>query len=885
MALSLKLNEDVLLMMRRTLLDLVRATRATLAGGLSISGFLDMAKTHMRRDTRNPAIKFIGRKNVTTKSPVKDRRSSDMKKQLEHYLQQPRLAPLRLKIGALQVSQRKEEILDHVRDNTYSIVVAATGSGKSTQIPQIILNDAIMNNRGAYCRVVCVQPRRIAATSLARRVASERNEDVGQSVGYHVRFDRVEAAMNGSITYYTTGIILELLQYHFGFLDSVSHIILDEVHERSADLDLIMVLLKTEIDRRLAKGMHAPKLIITSATLDVDRFASYFQNKLPDGTYSPAPHVSIPGRTFEVTRHYLDHLLDSFSRSGKATLSTLRKNFATRQYLLNERQFQSNGDKQLVAPEDNGPENQSLEELPAATINTHVMPIALISAAICHVLNTTAEGAVLVFLPGIADIISVEQYLMANQFGIDFSDTQRFKVFKLHSALPQYHAEPFKATTPGCRRIFLATNIAETSITIPDVKYVIDTGKGRQDNYYVESRSKELGHNWVSQSCVSQRAGRAGRVINGEYFALYSKERYESFALTTPPEITRSDLRELCLRTKRIAPSVGIWDFLRGAIDPPEESRVRDAVESLKYMGALDENEMLTVMGNYLAEMPVSVSLGKLILLGVIFRCLDPLLILASLENDPNLFTMVFEDAERQQRAQYRRESSAISSSDHMGAINIYKTLRSIYYDHGPDQAREFAASRFLNFNRFQGALRVAHDLRRHLVRARLISVDQAENDIEFGGPELNVNSARSSLIKGLLLHVNSLNLAAPLAEKGNFYRTSPTQEAQMAPYSVNYQTTPRTLFVYDWKQPTSPAQRFFALNNTTHVTPLAACLFGGPLQVNAGRVYLNSWLHFTVDLDSPAKRDFAIKLMLELRKVLDMVSVTRLALLGDNIY
>lgn len=862
-------------MMRRTLLDLVQAPRVTLPSGRSISSYLDEAKAFGHRDIRRPALDLRGKK-VTAQRPIKDQRSSEMRKQLEHYLQLPRLAPLRLKIGALQVSQRKKEILDHIRDNTYSIVVAATGSGKSTQIPQIILNDAIMNDRGAYCRVICVQPRRIAATSLARRVASERNEDVGKSVGYHVRFDRVDAAINGSITYYTTGILLELLQYEIGFLDSVSHIVLDEVHERSAQLDLIMLLLKTEIERRLAKGEHAPKLIITSATLDVDRFATYFQNKLPDGTYSPAPHVSIPGHTFQVTRHYLDHLLDSFSRSGQIAFSTLRENVATRQYLEDERQFQLNRDKQLAAPEDHCPEDESPEEPPTDPINAHVMPIALISAAVCHVLNTTKEGAVLVFLPGISDIIGVEQYLLTNQFGVDFSNTRKFQIIKLHSALPQYHAEPFQATTPGCRRIFLSTNIAETSITIPDVKYVIDTGKGRQNNYYVESRSRELGHNWVSQSCVSQRAGRAGRVVNGEYFALYSKERYESFTLTMAPEITRSDLRELCLRTKRIAPRVKIWGFLQGAIDPPDESRVRDAVENLKYMGALDANEKLTVMGGYLAGMPVSVSLGKLILLGIVFRCLDPLLILASLEADPNLFTMVFEDEERQRRAQYRRESSAISSSDHMGAINIYKTLRSIYYDQGPDAARAFATSQFLNFNRFQGALRVARDLRRHLVKAKLILEHQAEDDIQFGGPELNVNSGRSSLIKALLLHVNSLNIATPRAEKGRFYRTSPTQSAQMASYSVNHGTTPRTLFVYDWKQPTSPSQRFFVLNNTTHVTPLAACLFGGPLQVNAGRVHLNSWLHFTIHLDAPEKRDFAIKLMLELRKVLDKVSITR---------
>lgn len=458
------------------------------------------------------------------------------------------------------------------------------------------------------------------------------------------------------------------------------------------------------------------------------------------------------------------------------------------------------------------------------------------------------------------------------RLGFDFSAVGQFKILKLHSTLPESHAEPFESVPLGCRRIILATSVAETSITIPDVKFVVDTGKVRQHIYYPETRSRELAYCWVSKSCVAQRSGRAGRVRDGEYFALFPKEKFESFRITKAPEIARSDIQELCLRGKKAFPQTPVQDVLRLAIEPPGDARVSAAVAELEHMAALDQDENLTPLGHHLLKLAVHPTLGKLILLGVIFRCLDPLVIIGALGDDLNLFRVPVENQGREVQCRLRSGYAEASKSDHITAINTFKTLREAFYKEGPRGAKDFADSQFIHFPRFNAALKVAEHIVDHLSNQNLIPLQNPdEGDIEFGGADLNVNSGRTSLIKGLLLHVLSLNLAAPAPMAGDRgYLTNANRVGFISSTSVNAEKPPRGLLVFDYKQPSSKDP--FIFQNTTLVTPLAACLLGRPLEVLDHNLCMDSWLEMPIKVDAKNKGDYAVRLLLETRKALDMV-------------
>ena len=228
-------------------------------------------------------------------------RDEDLVKKMNNFLQDPALADLRTKKAELPMNQYRAQVLNLVNNNVYSIIVGATGSGKTTQVPQILLEDAISKDNGASCNIICTQPRRIAAISVAKRVAVERAENLQDCVGYHVRFDSKLPQIGGSVTYCTTGILQQQLQ-HFPdeVLDNVSHLVIDEVHERDMLIDFLLILLKKNIMRRQALGKSNPQVVLMSATMDTELFASYFQNDIPGKGTIDCPTLSVPGRTFPV---------------------------------------------------------------------------------------------------------------------------------------------------------------------------------------------------------------------------------------------------------------------------------------------------------------------------------------------------------------------------------------------------------------------------------------------------------------------------------------------------------------------------------------------------------------------------------------------------------
>jgi ATP-dependent RNA helicase DHX36 len=362
------------------------------------------------------------------------------------------------KLEQLTINQYRGEILNLVSNNECSMLVAGTASGKTTQLPQILLDDAVSLGKGANTNIICTQPRVIAATSVARRVAAERNDGVTKSVGYHVRFDYYPPRPGG-ILYCTTGILLMQMRHSLvEALDHVSHIIVDETHERDIEIDTLLALLKTALRTRKQAGLQLPKVILASATLDVDLFSKYFMQIGKDGSQQLCPSLSIPGRVFKVTENYLADVLKDFERYPKQMLTLLTEDKKTHKYMQLENAIK---------------ENPSFRDLTEE--ETALVPLGLVVLTIANIIRTTAEGSILVFLPGLSQIVGVEKHFSSKSplLGIDLTDTIKYKVILLHGDLPDAQIEVFEPVPPGVRKIILSTNIAETSVTIPDVKYVV----------------------------------------------------------------------------------------------------------------------------------------------------------------------------------------------------------------------------------------------------------------------------------------------------------------------------------------------------------------------------------------------------------------------------
>lgn len=214
------------------------------------------------------------------------------------------------------MNQFVQQVIKTVAENNFCTIVGETGSGKTTQVPQILLDRAIDDGMGSAVNILCTQPRRIAATSVARRVAAERGQNTGKTVGYHVRHDAALPNYSGSITYCTTGILLKQLQNPDEVMDSVSHIILDEVHERDINLDFTLIMIKRSFIERARLGKSIPKLILMSATVDTSIFENYFADQRLGPLAGPCPALRVPGRTFPVQRHYLTDIMNKLKRLG-----------------------------------------------------------------------------------------------------------------------------------------------------------------------------------------------------------------------------------------------------------------------------------------------------------------------------------------------------------------------------------------------------------------------------------------------------------------------------------------------------------------------------------------------------------------------------------------
>ncbi|GAB0091162.1 RNA helicase [Sergentomyia squamirostris] len=727
----------------------------------------------------------------------------------------------------LPIYQMHSEILEKVHENQVIVIVSETGSGKTTQVPQYLLEDA--TNHRQPCRIICTQPRRLAAMSVADRVSYERGENLGDCVGYQIRLDS-RTSPTSNLIYCTNGILVRCLMggHYEKVFANITHVIVDEVHERDKHSDFLLISLK----EALTVNPHL-KIILMSATIDTQVFSSYFNN---------SPVISIPGRLFDVTNYYLEHVLmmteyckgkmvgvrgdcprKKNTFCDEETIKLIDESLELCWTQCDEESFQQF--LYLVVAEDvpidfhhtqlgmtalmmaaargkgdyvgmllqmgANPNEMSQEEMkavdwarkhhmdtcvsllekaasdftqdPSGNINDisqnilqayQSMPGAdedidhKLLFTLIHMIHTqNAPGSILVFLAGFDAILRQNEVIQ--EAIIQGKLSSNVRIYMLHSNMKIHDQKTvFEPAPPGFRKIILSTNIAETSITIDDVVYVIDCGKVKQSVFDAVGGTTSLETTWISQACAKQRAGRAGRVTQGVCFRLYSLPRFAVLDKFTVPELLRVPLTEICLSAKLIAPQIAIEDFLQKALQPPAAISVGRSVELLKTMGALDNEENITDLGMHLADLPVDAHLGKMLIFSILMKCVDPILTIVSILSVRDPFIIPSSARDRGYYNQVRESLSENSFSDHMIFVRIFQR----WLDASPSTSsreflRQFCEENFLNCGAMQTIFGVRSQILMHLEKTGMIESTMRES---IDG--LNENSQHWPVVKACIV-------------------------------------------------------------------------------------------------------------------------------------
>ncbi|KAJ5151042.1 uncharacterized protein N7482_010294 [Penicillium canariense] len=544
----------------------------------------------------------------------------------------------------------KDDILSTLNTHQALIICSETGSGKSTQIPSYILEHEMLHGRP--CKIYVTEPRRISAISLARRVSEELGEsknDVGTPrslIGFAVRLEsKISSATR--LVYATTGVVVRMLERPDDFQD-ITHVVLDEVHERTIDSDFLLVVL-----RRLMQKRPDLKLILMSATVDAQRFSTYLGG---------VPVLNIPGRTFPVEIKYLEDAVEMTN------------------YRLSEDESNTSIDDDPDEISDNVGDNAgglqaSLDGYSKQTKETilkfdeYRMDYQLIRKLLLKIATAPElehySKAILVFMPGLAEIRRLNDEILSEP-----SFQRGWIVHALHSSIASEDQEKAFVVPPeGFKKIVIATNIAETGITIPDITAVVDAGKEKMMRFDERRQLSRLIESFISRANAKQRRGRAGRVQNGICFHLFTKHRHDQLlAEQQTPEMLRLSLQDLVLRVK-ICKLGEVEQTLSEALDPPSSKNIRRAIDSLKEVKALTSNESLTPLGSQLAKLPLDVFLGKLIIHGAFFKCLDAAVSIAAILSSKSPFVNTMGSNSQRDAA---RNSFQRGDSDLLTVYNAY---------------------------------------------------------------------------------------------------------------------------------------------------------------------------------------------------------------------
>ena len=567
---------------------------------------------------------------------------------------------------ALPVTARKDDIAEAIRDNQVVIIAGETGSGKTTQIPKICLE----LGRGRRGFIGHTQPRRIAARTVAERIASELDQKIGESIGYAIRFDD-RVSETTAVKLMTDGILLAEMQRD-RFLNKYDTIIIDEAHERSLNIDFLLGYLK-----RLLPKRPDLKVIITSATIDPESFAAHFA----DADGNPAPIIEVSGRTYPVEIRYRPL---EFEAGGK------------------------------VVDQD---------------------PLDGLTEAIEELMRE-GDGDILCFFPGERDIRDAMEAIEGKKW-------KNVEVTPLYGRLSNQEQHRVFSEHRG-RRIVLATNIAETSLTVPGIRYVVDTGTARISRYSTRTKVQRLPIEPISQASANQRSGRCGRVADGIAIRLYSEQDFESRPEFTDPEILRTNLASVILQMV----SLKLGDIEQFPfIQPPEHKAIRDGLTLLHELGALHDKQdkpSLTTIGRNLARIPLDPRMARMLIEANTNGCLDDVMVIvaAMTIQDVRERPLDFQAQADQAHARFKDKTS-----DFLSMLKLWDYIKQTRNEQSGNKFRKRMKQEFLHYMR----IREWFDLVRQLKDvAKQLGWTYQE------GTERRSDDIHMSLLSGLLSNIGA---------------------------------------------------------------------------------------------------------------------------------
>ncbi|XP_057999659.1 DExH-box ATP-dependent RNA helicase DExH1 isoform X2 [Hevea brasiliensis] len=789
---------------------------------------------------RQPSSGLKITKPISTSEPdsAKEKLSIELKQRQDKMMASncvKELQSFRQKLPAFKV---KGEFLKAVSENQVLVVSGETGCGKTTQLPQYVLDEEIASLRGADCSIICTQPRRISAISVAARISSERGENLGETVGYQIRLEAKSSAQT-RLLFCTTGVLLRQLVQDPD-LTGVSHLLVDEIHERGMNEDFLLIILHDLLPRR-----PDLRLILMSATINANLFSKYFGN---------APTIHIPGLTFPVTELFLEDILEK----SRYKIQSEAGNFQGNSRRRRRREQDSKKDPLTELFEDVDIDSKYKNYSASTRLSLEAwsgspLDLGLVEAAIEFICLHEGDGAILVFLTGWDEISKLLDRIKGNKL---LGDQSKFLVLPLHGSMPTINQrEIFDRPPPNKRKIVLATNIAESSITIDDVVYVVDCGKAKETSYDALNKLACLLPSWISKASAHQRRGRAGRVQPGVCYRLYPKIIHDAMLQYQLPEILRTPLQELCLHIKSLQLGA-VGSFLAKALQPPDPLSVQNAIELLKTIGALDDNEELTPLGRHLCTLPLDPNIGKMLLMGSVFQCLNPALTIAAALAHRDPFVLPIDRKNEADAA--KRSFAGDSCSDHIALVKAFEGYREAKRNRNE---RAFCWENFLS----PITLQMMEDMREQFLN---LLTDIGFVDKSRGAGAYNQYSHDLEMVSAILcagLYPNVVQCKRR-GKRTAFY-TKEVGKVDIHPASVNagVHLFPLPYMVYSEKVKTSGIY----IRDSTNISDYALLLFGGsliPSNQGEGIDMLGGYLHFSA---SKSVLELIRKLRAELDKLL----------------
>ena len=640
---------------------------------------------------------------------------------------------------SLPIAAHRDEIVEAIRSHRVIIVTGETGSGKTTQLPKLCL----AAGRGTHGYVGCTQPRRIAAVTVAQRISEEMGDAVGGTVGYKIRFEE-KLNRNSYIKIMTDGVLLMEAQAD-PFLNRYDTLIVDEAHERSLNIDFVLGMLKALLPRR-----RDLKVIITSATIDTEKFSRAFDN---------APVLEVSGRLYPVEIRY--------------------------------------------APPD--PDHEETGGL--SYVETAVSAVDALERG-------RDAGDILIFMPTERDIRETCDLLEGREH-------RDWTVYPLYARLSSAEQRRVFRSVRG-RKIIVATNVAETSITIPGIRYVIDTGLARIARYNPRTRASGLPVEPISRSSADQRAGRCGRVQNGICVRLYSREDYEARALYTPPEILRSNLAEVVLRMLALRISdTSTFPF----VDPPGARSLKAGFDVLEELGAIERQTdpasgssryVLTPRGRVMARMPLDPRISRMIIEAGKEGCVEDVAVIAASLSSQDPRERPYEQEKEAERVHDAYVHPASDFITLLNIWNVYQGALSTMKTRG--QVRKFCRQHFLSYRRMREWQDI-HDQIREIFEEEGIPAGQDKRTKkDTGDPAALYGRVHRSILSGYLSNI-------AMKKEKNLYTTGGGKQAMIFPGSVLFNRGRNWIVSAEFVETTRLFARTAANIEDAWLEPLGAAL------------------------------------------------------------